>query len=519
MSIKQQKSLRIADFKGFSEGLIPGANPQLSPDSLNVKFKWGRVLGRGGMTELDGNTTPASPSPIIGLFNFTKPGGTHELLRMLTTHVEKLSGGSWTDVTPVTTLTGTSTTRPQYDIITGGDGVSNLVFTNEGEDTPKKYNGTGDFADIGGTPPYAKGIHNYLGILFLFDISEDGTFSDVVDGQFTGRFSEDWDNSWDPCDNNTIVLDETQGHWIASQTFARSMFCAKTDGVVKVTFTGGDLRFTKELVTGDVGVLAPLSFKRVGQKGIIFLGTDGLIYLLTPTAVTPISYGFITDLLHGLLDSNKLQFARSVVDSEDDTYYLYYNRSNLSGQANDSYISYNYLSGEWSHGHIGKSVYATEVFKASEYVSEDVLLAEATLVDTFDDLSATDDNATAVSRYWTTGWQRAGEEGWLHSLKVNLKRAPDTKVKIDVALNLSEGDYEHSQTYSLRGGKPTDENVEVTWKPPAPILAEWYNLRVRMIHSAASAQAIINSVSPVITPVLPVGKRIDLGSQVSGGIS
>ena len=517
-TIRDQKSLTIRDFKGFSEGLVPGANPQLSPDAANVKFKWGRVFSRGGMTEFQAVTTAASPTPIIGLFNFKKPSGTHELLRMLTSAVEKFSGGVWSDITPVTALTGTSTTRPQYDTISDGDGVMNLVFTNEGEDTPKRYTGTGDFSDIGGTPPYAKVIHNYLKILFLGNISDSGAFTDVVDGHFTGRFSEDWTATWDPCDNNTIVLDETPGAWIASETYMRSMWCAKTDGIVKVTFTGSELRFNQELITGDVGVVAPLSFKRVGQKGIMFLGTDGLIYLLTATSVTPISYGFITDLLTSRLSSNKLQFARAVVDSEDDTYYLIYDRTGLSGQANDSYIAYNYLSGEWSHGFIGQSVYACEVFKATEYVSEDVLLAESALVDTFDDLAATDDNSTAVSRYWTTGWQRIGEEGWLNGVKVNCKRATDTRIKVDVALNLEENGWIDSQTFALRGGSPNDENVEVTWRTP-PKLAEWYNVRVRMVHNAASAQAIVNSVTPIVTPILPVGERIDRGASESGGVA
>lgn len=510
MPISQQRTNWTLGFKGLQQSMPPGASAVYSPDCSNVKFKHGRIIGRGGMAKYKSISTAMTTTPIIGLFNYRKSSGTHELLRMSPSNVEKESAGSWSDVTPATTLTGVSTTtRPQYDII---DDI--LVFTNEGEDTPKKYDGSGDFEDIGGSPPYCKSICAYYGYLFLLNVSTAGTFTDIEDGYRTAYFADDWDTDWTPCLANTLLFDETPGAVVAAATLGRFMYVFKTDGVIKVTWTGGQLQFRQDKLDCDVGCLAPLSVKRVGEIGLIFLGTDGLIYLIREGGVPePISYGFITSLLSDLLNSDKLQYARAETDSEDDTYYLLLNISSLSGQAHDAYVSYNFRTKEWSKGLLEQDVYAICVFKATEYVAEDILMSTSTLVETFNG-TAIDDDGAAIVRYWTSGPQKMTEEGWLFGVRFNFKRNGRARVKIDIAYDLEE-EFDDAQTFDLKG-LPGDANVEITYRLASPVLCEWFNIRVRFYHLATTAETQLNMFAPWTQATLPVGSQPDRARASSG---
>lgn len=509
MGLQQQRTQWTVGLRGLQQSMPPGAAPTYTPNCSNVKFRHGKLIGRGGMSKYKSISTAASPTPIIGLFNYRKASGTHELLRMLTSHVEKESGGAWVDVTPVTTLTGTSTTRPQADIID-----DTLVFTNEGKDKPKKYTGSGDFADIGGSPPYCKSICQYLGFLFLINYSTNGTFTDVTDGHRSAIFADDWETGWSPCETNVLVFDETPGPAIAAAVLGRSMYVFKTDGIVKVTWTGGKLQFNQEKVKADVGCLAPLSVKRVGEAGIIFLGHDGIVYLLADGRIPePISHGFITDTLQDLLSSDKLQFASAVVNSQEDTYYLALNSSSLPGQAKDAYISYNFRTKEWSKGTFEQDIYALTDFKVSEYVAEQLLVSTSTLVEVFDD-TAVDDDGVAIVRSWTTGPQKISEEGWFFGCRFNFKRNGRARVKIDVAYDLEE-DFQDAQTHDLKG-LPGDTNVEITYRLPSPRVCEWFNIRIRFYHLATTAETVMNGFAPWVQPLLPVGDQPDRGRNASG---
>ena len=491
---RQARTVWVSNFKGQNDSAVPASSPVYTPSLRNVKARFGLITGRAGMAKYQSISTAAANPPVLGLFNYRRVSNTHELLRMTLTKLEKLSGGAWTDVTG-TAFTHTNTTRPQYDII---DDI--LVMTNEGVQRPRKYIGSGNSADIASsTMPFCKSIKAYLGFLFAINASEDGTFTDLTDGYRLARYSDDWENDWSLCGGNEIVLDETPGAWIGSEVIGRHLMGIKTDGVVAVTHIGGERRFQQEKIS-SIGCTAPLSIRKTQETEALMLGPEGVIYKISLQGVEPVAQLQLANTLPPKTSLNRFNFARALVDSDETTYYLLYDRTGLTGQFLDSYIGYNYRSGEVFSGTLGLQVVAAESFKATDYVSEVLLLSTNTLVEEFD--SGKDDDGVAITREWTTGWQDLQEEGWFHGVRVVMKKGATSRVKIAVATDFSE-DFNFDQTISLAGGAKSDLIVEASWQCP-PQLARWANVRVRLYHNASGSKSEIQKVGFEIMPVLPV---------------
>jgi len=503
---REAKTVWIDRFQGYSDSVNPGDSPKITKDLNNVKFRAGRVSGRGGMSKYQ-SVSSASSADIIALFNYRRVSGTHMLLRMLPTKLEKYSAG-WSDVTG-TALNGTSTTRPQATIID-----DTLIFTTEGLDRPRKFDNSGNSADVAASSaPYCKSIVAYLGFLFACNVSDSGTFTDVTDGQRIGRYADDWDtaSTWSPCDTNEINLDETPGAWLASVPVGRNLYALKSDGVVKVKWIGGAQKFQQDGIPSDVGIVAPLSVGIIGldpgtSAGAFFLGTDGIIYQISPDQIKPVSYESLFEVIPNTASLNKLKYARGVIDSEDDTYYLFYDRTGLSNQLLDSYVSFNYRTGEFSKGRLPQLI-ATTAFKDTDQSAESILVSTTTLVRNFDDTSK-DDDGTAVSRYWTSGWQKMAEEGWLHRVRLVFSRSNGAKVGVSIAEGYGE-DFGDEQILSLAGDKASQTNVEVVYKMGSPRLVEWVNVKVRMIHTAASATTRLEKIGFETSSILATGEKLD----------
>jgi hypothetical protein len=491
-------------FMGYSDVVNPADEVKLTKDLNNVKLKFGRVMGRGGMSKY-GSVSSASSAAIIGLFNYRKASGTHQPFRMLPTKLESYSAGSWSDVTG-TALSGTTTTRPQSTIID-----DTLVFTTEGLNRPRKVT-TGNSSDIAASAaPYCKSIIAYLGFLFAINISDSGAFTDVFDGHRTGRYADDWDTaaSWSPCDLNEIVLDETPGPWLNSVVIGRNMFALKSDGVIGVRWIGGQQKFQQDGIKADVGIVAPLSLGIVGSDpgcaaAAFFLGTDGIIYQISEQGVKAVSYDNLSDLIPNTSSLAKLKYARGLVDSEDDTYYLFYDRTGLSTMLLDSYVSFNYRTGEWSKGTL-PNIIACTTFKDTDQAPESLLLSSATLVYNFDDTTK-DDDATAVSRYWTTGWQKMAEEGWLHRVRLVFGRSNNAKVAVSIAEEFGE-EFGEEQVFRLSGNKSTQTNVEVVFNLSSPHLVDWVNVKVRMLHPVNSCTTKLEKVGFETSSILPTSEK------------
>lgn len=499
------KTVWIQDFKGYSDVAIPSDNPVTSQDQSNVFTRFGRVAGRGGMAKFDSIST-SSGADIIELVNYRQADGSHELLRILPTAIERWTTPTWTGITG-TALTAAASNKPIYTIID-----DTLIFTNE-VDRPRKWAGSGNTSDVAlSTAPYAKGCIAYLGFLFLFDVSDDGSFTDVFDGHRTGRYSDDWDADWAGCDGNEIVLDETPGRWMNSCVLGRTMFGIKSDGVVSVRFNTSPQRFQQDEVSSDVGMLSKKSLGVAGRTLGFFLGTDGIIYQLSQQGMKAVTYEKLHELLNNTRSLARLQHARGVIDSRNDRYLLFYDRTGLTNQRLDSWISYNYRTEEVDKGTVGNSA-ATSIVSLSEWQATDqaaaaILTGGPTLVHEFNS-STKDDDGVAVSggRYWTSGWQPlAGESGWVFGARLLMTKNRLGRVAVSIALNMEET-FRWKQYFDLKGGATSDVWTELEVEIP-PAFVEWAKVKVEFFHDAT------NTTTPATTTLIKAGFVVAPTKQV-----
>ena len=501
----------IKDIRGYSDNFNIGDPPVLTDQLNNVKVRHGVVSGRGGMTKYPVGASAAS-ADIIGLFNYRQADGGHILVRMQPTSVQWLNAGSWTDITG-TALTGTSTSRPAYAIVddSGAGDAMTLLFTN-GIDKPRYWNGTGNTTVIASnTSPYGKGVFYYLGFVFLTNVSDDGSFSDLFDGHRSGRYSDDWNNDWGLCDGNLIVLDETPGSWDASVVLGRSVIACKSDGFVLLRHTTGTgARFTQELITDKVGIMSALSLQKLDENAAICLGTDNTLLLLTLQGIKSISYDELHKLILPAVTAGRLHLTRSAVKHSEKTYYMFYDRTGLTGQLLNSYISLHATQKEFSKGTLGLNIIAAETFKTTDRAAEDLTVStEAKFVEEFD--AGLDDDGTAITRTWQSGWQKFNEVGWLHGVRLIFEQSSG-KVRVDIAVNF--GPFRSAQTFKLRGNGPADDFVEITYHMASPVLCEFANVRLTFIHPLAATQTDLQQIGFEITPqVIKTGDQKDRGAQ------
>lgn len=480
----------VAGMKGLHDSVIPGSKPILTNDLKNVKVRYGRVFGRGGMAKYLSISGAAGNPPILGLAHYARSGATtNELIRMTLTKLEKLNTGTsvWDDITG-SDFSNVSTTRPQFTVM---DDI--LVMTNEGLDRPRKYIGSGNSADIASSAaPYAKVIAESEGFLILGDISDDGTFTDITDGQRTLRYSDDWDTTWTPCPGDArsvgdIILHLTPGAVTRALALGRELIAYKEDGIERVVWTPGAVVWKQFLIPTPIGMTATLSLQMILKQFHLLLGTDGLIYQLSQASMKPISDEVLANTLTTttIRDLERYKYSRSLVDEEEGLYILLYDRTGLSQQFLDSYVAFNYMTGEWTKGELGLQVVAAVGHKPTKDSRQVALMSTNTLIEEFDAANK-DDDGTRIGRYWTTGWQKLGgsEEGWFTGANVIMARSKRGKIKVSVAVDF-DNSFEFSQQFSLTGGNPSDNEVSLMYQPPA-LKGEWFNVKVEYYHTTDS---------------------------------
>ena len=510
----QQTTLWISNFKGLDDSTIPGATKQVgltkeqgnpyTPDELNVKTRFGLVSGRGGLYNYQAISAASSTSPIIGLAQFSRAkGASNSLVRMTPTKLEWLTGGAWTDITG-TALAGSSTTRPQFEVI-----QDTMIFTNEGANLPRKWTGSGNSATLGGSPPYGKSIVQTLQYAMLGNISNDGTFTDVFDGWRTIQYADSFDTNWTLCSGNLIDLNQTTGDLLRMLVLGRSLMCLKNDGVVRLGWVGGGVRFTQELITPKdgsggspmVGLAGPLA-ACVTDRGIAMLGTNGILYNLTEQGMTAISPEALSQTLTRTIQNlSRFKYARMMVLPSQDVAILLYDRTGLTGQFLDSYIAWNYRTEEFDKGRLGKQVIAAVAFRSDFQSSEVGLVSTSTLVDEFDSTNLASDDGVAVNRYRTTGWHQTTDgDWWFYGARIIMRKAPGARIKVSVATDLSPK-FGREQYFSLRSTDPTSDVVECSYRVPSPIPLTWVNIKVTMLYDKAGATTDLMRVGLVGSPL------------------
>lgn len=494
--MSRERSISIVGFGGLNERRVLGSNIKETSSLDNVHVRDGVVFGRKGINEFDNITSADADTPILGTWEYyrsTSGNGTH--LRMTPTKMRVWNSGTsaWDDITG-TALTGTSTTRPQACTI--GE-IDTFAFTNEGEDRPRKYTGSGNTAELGGTPPFAKAMEFWLGFLALGNISSDGTTFSPLDL----KLSDDPDGTWEDCSGvdilvSTLVMNESPGEILALKVMDRALMVYKSDAIVQVTLGGGAGRFQRIKLRLPMGIGAPLSLQSCGDRGHIMLGRDRNLYLINGLQAAPLPPN-VQKSLREVMSVAKAPYVRSAVDVDNDTYNLFYQRNGTTYM--DGRLIYNYRTGEFS-----RDVYPVEFNSASSFrqtptAANKLIASSATLTYELD--TGTDDNGTAVDRNYDIDWTNFGQAGnkWVTGAEFTFSKKRDCRVRISVAVDKSSK-FLYPKTFTLQGNDPDEEDVRISYDIN-PLFGTWFKFRVEMLHDGSTHVVEMKEFAPNVIGV------------------
>ena len=480
--LAREQALPIQAFKGLDRS-SPLPQPGLTRSLLNVNVREGKVTGRGGVTY---NSTfgSAMTESVTGIALFTGTDLAVTALRIGATKVEKsLNAGAWSDITG-TPLTGAATDKPQWAMFR-----DILYFTNDGQDRPRYWIGSGNTAEIA-SAPWALSILSYYGFLFLFNVSDNGT------NFFTraARYSEDPQNDWTLCEGNELVFNETQGGIVTSGVFGRTALVLKDDGLVYLRWIGGPVRFAQELAKGAKGTLAPLAGQSIGEQGYIYLGTDYELYVATANDIVPLPPR-VGEILQSDLYKAKVANCRSCIVEADEQYNLFFP---LDSAGNKGRIQLNYRTGEFSYSTYPSHPWsAVESVRWTETATEAPIGAVSTVVYSLDSTAKVDQISAgsdqAVSRYYDTDWVQYSNQNEGRVIQSASQFTGSTlvfnalsygKCAVSVAID-HKNDFRFRKVYDLRPKHSTDEYTTVRYDVP-PIQGEWFNLRIEFLPSASA---------------------------------
>ena len=502
-----EQTVVLKGFRGLDERLISPTGPALTSSLGNVVVRHGRVFGRSGTgLYLSVDDAHVASENINGLLEYRRPDLTNIIVRVSATTVERLNnGGTAWDVITGTNLTGAATNRTTSTVM---DDI--LCFTNEGADRPRRYNASGNtavFADA--TIPFGKAIASGLGFLFLGNISDDGTFSDLTNGPLIIRYSDDpfASDGWATCEGNELVVDATPGEIRALRFVGRTLLVYKSDAIVALTFIGGAVRFAQQMLPFDKGIIAPLSLADVGARGHVFLATDQELYATNGTRVEPLPPNLNTTLQETLAVADaEVCVAATVPD--DETYNLFYART--AGVVPNGRVTWNYRTSEWYTASYSGHNFSRVLGTRRSNTTANVLLGAGTgdrqvyqLDSGQNDVDATP-TTTIPSRFYDTDWQDFGLVGdkYFTGATLQFRALAATRAEISVARDY-EDVFRFPQMYDLAGPRFANASSKMTHRVRyeiPPQYGEVFNIRVRFFHDGSANVAELQSIHAHVIP-------------------
>lgn len=181
----------------FTPEAVINAPP--TPRAQNLRLLDGLARTRPGYAEID--TGDTNTDLVNGAFYVIFDDGVTHPVRATQDAIERLAGGSWTDITGAAAFTGADDDYWAMAMVyrTGAVSPKNQLFLSNGVDAMYKWTGTGDISVVGGSSPDgARVLIPFLDRCFAMNV-EDGSgnrkhariqHSDNADpGTWTGRSS------------------------------------------------------------------------------------------------------------------------------------------------------------------------------------------------------------------------------------------------------------------------------------------------------------------------------------------
>ena len=316
----------------YSPILVPSKN---ASDIQNIQFDTrGILLKRSGY--LKNNSGNLNSSAVNGLGYLQSTTGTSFLAVVVGTNVYTTGntyGGSYTNVTGTITLTATATNLAQ---ITNFKDYA--VSCNE-TDSPIKIQSAAAYK-IQGASTGSKTCESFNNYLLLGNTSEDGTtygsrlrWSDLNDL-----------TSW-PANNYIDVEPDDGDSIVAIKRYETNLYIFKKKSIYEAVITGasGADAFIVRPVTRGLGAWAKNSVKVIENKGLVFLGPDG-VYLFDGS-----SFDFISDPIQTQINGlNRSRYAYSVGAVYPTKHQYWLSTSEGTDTTNQTILVWDYIQEAWT---------------------------------------------------------------------------------------------------------------------------------------------------------------------------
>lgn len=303
--------------------------------SSNVVARFGRLVFRPGFVKA---VATGPGARIQGGISFKRTDLVRRVVAATATKWSSLAGSTWTDITPVTQLTGDADNAQRFEVFPQS-GVNWLIGTNNA-DTPQKWNGsTATFAAVGGSPcDKAVDVTAQSNRVIFFNVVLSGT-------RYHSRLVISAFNDMDTYDLTNLVADltDTDGEGVAVRHLNQGQFAAyKTDSVWLGTAQAGIFPFQLALVEKKPGPLTPAALLVYGNAHY-WIGQDFRLYKFDGLAVTALSDNLDADILAALRPGGKARVF-GVYRSDDRSLWWYF--PSLNSTDPDLAVSYHVETGD-----------------------------------------------------------------------------------------------------------------------------------------------------------------------------
>lgn len=145
----------------MAKGIVPtDSNDDKYIDSRNVYFKNGAIRKMYGLQPYPSDPV-VSGSAVTGITQYKTDSGDNYIIATCGSSIKRKSGDSWVDVTGTATVS--ANTKVSFAT------MNNILIGTDGTNPPFAISGTGNAADLGGTPPRGKYIVSYKGYLVMLN--------------------------------------------------------------------------------------------------------------------------------------------------------------------------------------------------------------------------------------------------------------------------------------------------------------------------------------------------------------
>jgi len=310
---------------------------QEMPESSNCYITRNTAVGKkAGYTTL-GTGLPLT-GIVLGTDQFFQTNGNDFLIALTTTDAYYLLLGAWTEITPAADFTGGPTNLWSMEIMNDLHIITNSV------DPVYKWNGTGLYVALGGSPPkcaYLKKYHDYLVMAYVIDGGN--IYPQRIQWCDTG-LPEVW--TIDPTTNAGYVdLNDGVDFIVGMEILGDRLIVIKERSIYSGYLTGTSSVFQFDLMVNGVGAKSGATISNI-KNDLIFLGNDN-VYLFNGLTVEEIG-DQIKDQLFAISNPAKIQYSHSLVVEELDEYRLYIPTG--SSDYPTAEFRYNYSKKAWLPG-------------------------------------------------------------------------------------------------------------------------------------------------------------------------